>query len=166
MSVGEKNTLSLRVLVSMVTGITDENGWQEIHQVTNTHTLTQRSTDDGFCSVLIVCVGVFWCLCACSGMSLWQRAALGAPPVLRRQHEFPERLRKHCAAPVCPVQPGNQTHGRAGHMSDTLTAFTWLVSVLQDSCARVLLFRGANKDIKNYNNQTAFQVRKDKNWEE
>ncbi|XP_061617276.1 SH3 and multiple ankyrin repeat domains protein 3 isoform X1 [Phyllopteryx taeniolatus] len=28
----------------------------------------------------------------------------------------------------------------------------------QDSCARVLLFRGANKDIKNYNNQTAFQV--------
>ncbi|TKS90426.1 SH3 and multiple ankyrin repeat domains protein 2 [Collichthys lucidus] len=30
----------------------------------------------------------------------------------------------------------------------------------QDSCARVLLFRGANKDIKNYNNQTAFQMRK------
>uniref|UniRef100_A0A8D0CMD0 SH3 and multiple ankyrin repeat domains 3 n=1 Tax=Scleropages formosus TaxID=113540 RepID=A0A8D0CMD0_SCLFO len=29
----------------------------------------------------------------------------------------------------------------------------------QDSCARVLLFRGANKEIKNYNNQTAFQVR-------
>ncbi|XP_045064339.1 SH3 and multiple ankyrin repeat domains protein 3 [Coregonus clupeaformis] len=28
----------------------------------------------------------------------------------------------------------------------------------QDGCARVLLFRGANKDIKNYNNQTAFQV--------
>ncbi|TKS90440.1 SH3 and multiple ankyrin repeat domains protein 3 [Collichthys lucidus] len=28
-----------------------------------------------------------------------------------------------------------------------------------DSCARVLLFRGANKDIKNYNNQTAFQVK-------
>ncbi|CAL8324399.1 unnamed protein product [Lota lota] len=28
----------------------------------------------------------------------------------------------------------------------------------QDSCARVLLFRGAHKDIKNYNNQTAFQV--------
>ncbi|XP_037551765.1 SH3 and multiple ankyrin repeat domains protein 3 [Nematolebias whitei] len=28
----------------------------------------------------------------------------------------------------------------------------------QDSCARVLLFRGVNKDIKNYNNQTAFQV--------
>uniref|UniRef100_A0A3B4AUN8 Uncharacterized protein n=1 Tax=Periophthalmus magnuspinnatus TaxID=409849 RepID=A0A3B4AUN8_9GOBI len=28
----------------------------------------------------------------------------------------------------------------------------------QDSCARVLLFRGANKDVKNYNNQTAFQV--------
>lgn len=31
--------------------------------------------------------------------------------------------------------------------------------LLQDSCARVLLFRGANKDIKNYNNQTAFQVK-------
>nr|XP_020469099.1 SH3 and multiple ankyrin repeat domains protein 3-like [Monopterus albus] len=28
----------------------------------------------------------------------------------------------------------------------------------QDSCARVLLFRGTNKDIKNYNHQTAFQV--------
>ncbi|XP_028305973.1 LOW QUALITY PROTEIN: SH3 and multiple ankyrin repeat domains protein 3 [Gouania willdenowi] len=28
----------------------------------------------------------------------------------------------------------------------------------QDGCARVLLFRGANKDVKNYNNQTAFQV--------
>ncbi|KAJ8373883.1 hypothetical protein SKAU_G00044630 [Synaphobranchus kaupii] len=27
-----------------------------------------------------------------------------------------------------------------------------------DSCARVLLFRGANKEIKNYNSQTAFQV--------
>ena len=33
----------------------------------------------------------------------------------------------------------------------------------QDSCARVLLFRGAHKDIKNYNNQTAFQV-KDHNY--
>lgn len=30
---------------------------------------------------------------------------------------------------------------------------------LQESCARVLLFRGANKDIRNYNSQTAFQVR-------
>ncbi|KAM6961408.1 SH3 and multiple ankyrin repeat domains protein 3 [Aplochiton taeniatus] len=28
----------------------------------------------------------------------------------------------------------------------------------QDSCARVLLFRGGNKEIKNYNSQTAFQV--------
>ncbi|KAF1386609.1 hypothetical protein PFLUV_G00096630 [Perca fluviatilis] len=27
-----------------------------------------------------------------------------------------------------------------------------------DSCARVILFRGANKEIKNYNSQTAFQV--------
>lgn len=32
------------------------------------------------------------------------------------------------------------------------------LSVTQDSCARVLLFRGANKEIKNYNSQTAFQV--------
>lgn len=30
--------------------------------------------------------------------------------------------------------------------------------VIQDSCARVLLFRGANKEMKNYNSQTAFQV--------
>ncbi|XP_063800187.1 SH3 and multiple ankyrin repeat domains protein 2 isoform X5 [Pseudophryne corroboree] len=28
----------------------------------------------------------------------------------------------------------------------------------QDSCARVLLFRGANKEIKNYNSQSPFQV--------
>uniref|UniRef100_A0AAZ3NZQ2 SH3 and multiple ankyrin repeat domains protein 3 n=1 Tax=Oncorhynchus tshawytscha TaxID=74940 RepID=A0AAZ3NZQ2_ONCTS len=28
----------------------------------------------------------------------------------------------------------------------------------QDSCTRVLLFRGVNKEIKNYNSQTAFQV--------
>lgn len=34
-----------------------------------------------------------------------------------------------------------------------------LSAVIQDSCARVLLFRGANKEIKNYNSQTAFQVR-------
>lgn len=33
-----------------------------------------------------------------------------------------------------------------------------LLAVIQDSCARVLLFRGANKEIKNYNSQTAFQV--------
>lgn len=33
-----------------------------------------------------------------------------------------------------------------------------LLLLLQDGCARVLLFRGADKDVKNYNNQTAFQV--------
>ncbi|MGH0127612.1 UNVERIFIED_CONTAM: hypothetical protein FKN15_035252 [Acipenser sinensis] len=31
-------------------------------------------------------------------------------------------------------------------------------TAFQDSCARVLLFRGARKEIKNYNSQTAFQV--------
>lgn len=97
----------------MVTGITDENGWQEIHQVTHTHPHTPLlhwwlvlfSSDS-------LCVGVFvffWC----SGVSLWQRAALGAPAVLRCRHEFPECLRKHGAAPVCLVQPGN-THTHAG----------------------------------------------------
>jgi len=30
----------------------------------------------------------------------------------------------------------------------------------QESCARVLLFRGASKEIRNYNSQTAFQVRR------
>lgn len=44
-----------------------------------------------------------------------------------------------------------------------MTAFSHLVKylfcVIQESCARVLLFRGANKEIKNYNSQTAFQVR-------
>lgn len=29
----------------------------------------------------------------------------------------------------------------------------------QDSCARVLLFRGGNKELKNYNSQTPFQVK-------
>ena len=29
---------------------------------------------------------------------------------------------------------------------------------LQDSCARVLLFRGGDKELKNYNSQTPFQV--------
>lgn len=33
-----------------------------------------------------------------------------------------------------------------------------LFGLIQDSCARVILFRGANKEIKNYNSQTAFQV--------
>lgn len=28
----------------------------------------------------------------------------------------------------------------------------------QESCARVLLFRGASKEVRNYNSQTAFQV--------
>lgn len=42
----------------MVTGITDENGWQEIHQVTHRH--TQCSADDELGSVLI--------LCACFGV--------------------------------------------------------------------------------------------------
>lgn len=36
--------------------------------------------------------------------------------------------------------------------------YIFLSVVIQDSCARVLLFRGANKEIKNYNSQTAFQV--------
>lgn len=35
---------------------------------------------------------------------------------------------------------------------------------LQDSCTRVLLFRGVNKEIKNYNSQTAFQVRAQDPW--
>lgn len=34
----------------------------------------------------------------------------------------------------------------------------------QESCARVLLFRGANKDVRNYNSQTAFQVQDVKGW--
>lgn len=33
-----------------------------------------------------------------------------------------------------------------------------VVASQQESCARVLLFRGANKDVRNYNSQTAFQV--------
>lgn len=35
---------------------------------------------------------------------------------------------------------------------------------LQDSCARVLLFRGGNKELKNYNSQTPFQVKRAPNF--
>lgn len=31
---------------------------------------------------------------------------------------------------------------------------------LQDSCARVLLFRDGNKELKNFNSQTPFQVKR------
>lgn len=42
-------------------------------------------------------------------------------------------------------------------------AFSWLhlnhfLFLLQDNCARVLLVRGANKEVKNYNSQSPFQV--------
>ena len=33
-----------------------------------------------------------------------------------------------------------------------------IIHIFQESCLRVLLFRGANKDIQNYQNQSAFQV--------
>jgi SH3/ankyrin repeat-containing protein len=32
------------------------------------------------------------------------------------------------------------------------------LSVLQDACARVLLFRGADRSILNFSNQTSYQV--------
>lgn len=44
--------------------------------------------------------------------------------------------------------------GSAGHRCRAHCSFP-----LQESCARVLLFRGASKEIRNYNSQTAFQVR-------
>lgn len=122
----KKNTLALRVLVVMVTGMTDENGWQEIHQVTHTHTHNQENylhwwqvqalyNYDSVCACMCLCV----CgrMCVSSGMSLWQRAALGAPAVLWRWHEFPECIRKHCTAPLRSVQPGNtHTHKEVMHM--------------------------------------------------
>lgn len=58
-------------------------------------------------------------------------------------------------SPVCVVP-------RRAKKENTM-AFCYLVKhpfcVTQESCARVLLFRGTNKEIKNYNSQTAFQVR-------
>ena len=36
----------------------------------------------------------------------------------------------------------------------------FLVFTVQDSCARVLLFRGGDKELKNFNSQTPFQVRR------
>lgn len=70
---------------------------------------------DSVCACVCLCV----CgrMCVSSGMSLWQRAALGAPAVLRRWHEFPECIRKHCTAPLRSVQPGNtHTHKEVMHM--------------------------------------------------
>ena len=39
----EKNTAE-RIVVVMVSGMTDENGWQEIHQVTHTRRRTDAHT--------------------------------------------------------------------------------------------------------------------------
>ncbi|TRZ06221.1 hypothetical protein HGM15179_020886, partial [Zosterops borbonicus] len=45
------------------------------------------------------------------GVSLRARAAPGAPPVLRRGHDGPERLRKHRPAHLRPLQPGKLCPG-------------------------------------------------------
>lgn len=54
------------------------------------------------------------------------------------------------------------TWGQRRKKKKKKTAFSRLLKrlfcIIQESCARVLLFRGANKEIKNYNSQTAFQV--------
>lgn len=46
------------------------------------------------------------CASAVSGMSIRPRATPGTPAVLRRWHECPECVRKHCPACVCSLQPG------------------------------------------------------------
>lgn len=67
------------IVVVMVAGMTDENGWQEIHQVTHTHMHTPTHSVK-LCSLY----NYDFCGCVFVGMSLWQRAALRAPAVLRR----------------------------------------------------------------------------------
>ena len=49
---------------------------------------------------------------------------------------------------------GIELHG----LYNSLLKFPLSLSLSQESCARVLLFRGADKTIQNFANQDAFQV--------
>uniref|UniRef100_A0AAV2KU70 SH3 and multiple ankyrin repeat domains protein 3 n=1 Tax=Knipowitschia caucasica TaxID=637954 RepID=A0AAV2KU70_KNICA len=100
-------------------GCVDENGWQEIHQISKLSSTCCR-LGYGPCS---------------PGRS----AFMGG-------HECTRRVQvdvfRYGSSAVQLCLPPNSAAFVEYH----------------DSCARVLLFRGANKEIKNYNSQTAFQV--------
>lgn len=59
-----------------------------------------------------------------------------------------------CAIPV----PCTPVHAYTLCVPASLLPSVIVAASQQESCARVLLFRGANKDVRNYNSQTAFQV--------
>ena len=45
-----------------------------------------------------------------TGLPIWACPTFGAPPLLRRRYVCTERLGKHGAAHLCPVQPGELAH--------------------------------------------------------
>lgn len=75
-------------MVVLLTGMTDENGWQEIHQVTNAHSQPPAPAQSlAEIMATIICTHLAHVItrayvCACLGVSPWERAALGAPVVL------------------------------------------------------------------------------------
>lgn len=96
-------------------GYSDENGWQEIHQVTRTRTHAHTRTHIYTHLYVLHCTCSIrgtkargWCWSA--GLSTRKCAAPRAPVVLRSWDECAECLRKHSAAPVCALQPGTNTY--------------------------------------------------------
>lgn len=98
-----------------------------------------------------VCTLHFYRVCQGSVCSSYcQRLGGGAPTRPRREAELapPGGSR---AFPWAWAGAGAQ-----GAVPPPLTGLS--CAPTQDSCARVLLFRGGNKELKNYNSQTPFQV--------
>jgi hypothetical protein len=82
-------------------GTTDENGWQEIHQVGRVPGLGSQAMVGSSASVWDAVAPL-----SSSGLPLWARAAPGAPAILWSQHGCPECLGEHGSAHLCSVQPG------------------------------------------------------------
>lgn len=62
-------------------------------------------------------------------------------------------------APLSPREAGKAHAHIFPFFSFFHSALLPHLSLNQDNCARVLLVRGANKEVKNFNSQTSFQVR-------
>lgn len=110
-------------------------------------------------------VDISFTLLTLKGVPAWLCPTLGASAVLWGRHRFSKCLREHCTSHFCPVQ-----QGECGNRSLTWNYYyhavlTWMVLTDhfpslndQESCVRVLLYRGANKEAKNKHGQTPFQV--------
>lgn len=100
------------------------------------------------------------------GVPEWLCPTFGASAVLWGGHLFSKCLREHCTSYFCPVQQGKYPK-RSPIMkllwSSLLVNSFFLINQFpslndQESCVRVLLYRGANKEAKNKHGQTPFQV--------